>query len=118
MAVDVGGTVSIFDRSNAAFREMLDVTDVEVNRPFMNDAKARAKRYQEIHGYFRTGFNRDSIIFRKVRGTTNDYRLMTTSGYGAFLELGTVKLPARPATQRAVKDTAAAWRGGKRDLGF
>jgi HK97 gp10 family phage protein len=42
-----------------------------------------------------TGFNRDSIMI-DVDTAKLMYSIFTTSNYGAYLELGTVKMKARP----------------------
>ena len=41
-----------------------------------------------------TGNNRDSIAFEEDPGLT--FRVFTAAGYGAYLELGTRRMPARP----------------------
>ena len=110
--------IRIFDRRNRAFNEMVQVTDEILTRPFMEAAKARAKRYAEIHTYYDTGYNQQSIRYRKSRSRQQDYELITTSGYGAFLELGTVHMVGRPYLAPAIKDTSAEFRGGLRSLGF
>lgn len=106
MAKTPKATVKIFDRSNRAFNEMIQVSDDLMIRPFMEAAKSRAKRYAETHTYYLTGYNQRSIRFRKARAKGIAYELMTTSGYGMFLELGTVHMPGRPYIGPAIKDTA------------
>ena len=112
-----GSNIKIFDRSNRAFNEMVQVTDDVLMRPFMEAAKARAKRYARTHTYYKTGKNQRSIIFRKGRAKGIAYYLMTTSGYGMFLELGTVHMVGRPYIGPAVKDTAMEFRP-KRSMGL
>ena len=111
------GSIKIFDRSNRAFNEMVQTTDDILMRPFMEAAKARAKRYARTHTYYKTGKNQRSIIFRKGRAKGIAYYLMTTSGYGMFLELGTVHMVGRPYIGPAVKDTAMEFRP-KRSMGL
>lgn len=53
-----------------------------------------------------TGNNRDSIKWRKE--SENEYIVFTESGYGGYLELGTVKMPARPYIKPAYHDAVRA----------
>ena len=61
---------------------------------FMDDMIGAAKEFSPID----TGNNRDSIKATSEWLTRNDFdfSLFTESGYGAWLELGTTRMPARP----------------------
>ncbi|MCG3198567.1 MAG: hypothetical protein HUU16_00185 [Candidatus Omnitrophica bacterium] len=103
--------VRISDRFNAALREMSRQSRAKLQE-FAETMAELSKRPPPIGSPVlktpdhRTGYvgghNRDSIAVHPVGKMS--FRVATESGYGAYLEFGTVKMPARPYLSTAFED--------------
>jgi HK97 gp10 family phage protein len=58
-----------------------------------------------------TGNNRSSITYERLGPMK--WRVFTQSGYGAYLELGTFKMPARPYFATAFRQAVASFKAQK-----
>ena len=91
-------SVKIRDNTPAAFRKMSDVASGRL-RDFGEKMAVRAKR-NSPHD---TGHNRDSISMVEIDPL--HVQVQTESGYGAYLELGTARMGARPYFAPAFAET-------------
>ena len=102
-----GALVSfIVDRSAAAFEEMSRHVDGQL-QDFVELMTLKTKERSPVL----TGHNRSSIAWERLGPLK--FRVFTQSGYGAYLELGTYKMAARPYFATAFRETVAAFRAKK-----
>ena len=84
----------------SAAREIAQLLSGEID-----ERMQRACEFAKQDSPVDTGYNRDSI---EVQGSMLDIRLVTKSGYGGWLEIGSQGRPARPymvpAVERAFRD--------------
>lgn len=102
------GKLEINDLSDKALQEMTKTNDAFMVK-FMEQFEANTKQagaQGSIPGsvaHADTGHNVRSIRWEKK--TENAYELFTETGYGAYIEIGTVKMPARPYFAPAFEHT-------------
>lgn len=105
MAGDV--QVKISDRTDEAIVEMTGIVSQELLLEFSE----LMIFYVKLFSPYETGHNRDSIRMDPIAPDTKTtvVRIVTESGYGGWLEVGTARRPATPYF-------APAWKQAKEDL--
>lgn len=82
--------------------KIVEKLSAEKMKDFIEDITAGAKDKSP----YKTGHNRATITWDEQE---EKFRVYTQSGYGAWLELGTAKMPARPYIFAAYEESKAAF---------
>lgn len=101
-------SVVINDKTHEAVKKIRKLTYSGLI-DFTEKATAIAKRKSP----FKSGNNHDLIDWDEVHGSTST-RMFSQTGYGAYLELGTSKMPARPYFSPAIGEAIKEFDDGRK----
>lgn len=110
------GSVKFTDRTPDVIREVSNLTG-DALEDYTERATEMTKRLAPVRKV-RGGNHRDSITYettaQSIGGKIKGTRLFSQSGYGAYLELGTSKMAARPHFSKALRQAISLFQSGSK----